>query len=56
MYEYIHINISVCVCVFIYIYILTNLLSTSIYGDKENEKKTPEFRDNNISNHLGFGR
>ena len=38
--------------IYIYIYILTNLLSTSIHGDKEKEKKTPEFRDNNISNHL----
>ena len=32
---------------YIYTYILTNLLSTSIHGDKEKEKKTlPEFRDN----------
>ena len=32
--------------IYIYIYIFTNLLSTSIHGDKEKEKKTPEFRDN----------
>ena len=37
--------------IYIYIYILTNLLSTSIHGDKEKEKETPEFRNNNISNH-----
>ena len=34
--------IYVCVCIYIYIYIyiyiLTNLLSTSIHGDKEKEK------------------
>ena len=36
----------------IYIYIFTNLLPTSIHGDKEKKKKSPpEFRDNNISNH-----
>ena len=34
---------------YIYIYIYTNLLPTSIYGDKEKEKKTPEFKDKNIS-------
>ena len=34
-----------------YIYIFTNLLSTSIHGDKEKEKITPEFKDNNISDH-----
>ena len=32
--------------IYIYIYILTNLLSTSIHGGKEKEKKRPEFRDN----------
>ena len=40
--KYIHIYIYI----YMYIYILTNLLSTS----KEKEKKSPEFRDNNISN------
>ena len=28
-----------------------NLLSNSIHGYKEKEKKTPEFRDNNIPNY-----
>ena len=38
--------------IYIYIYILlTDLLSTSIPGDKKKEKNPPEFRDNNISNH-----
>ena len=35
--------------IYIYIYIyslLTNWLSTSIHGDKEKEKKPPEYRDN----------
>ena len=32
--------------IYIYICILTNLQYTSIHGDKEKEKKTPEFRDN----------
>ena len=35
--------------IYIYIYIFTNLLSTSIHGFQEKENKTPEFRDNNIS-------
>ena len=42
--------------IYIYIYIFTNLLSTSIHGYQEKEKKTPEFRDNNIPNHCLGGK
>ena len=41
---------------YIYIYIFTNLLPNSIYGDKEKEKKMPEFRDNNISRITARGK
>ena len=32
-----------------YIYIFTNLLTKSTYGERQKEKKTPEFEDKNIS-------
>ena len=38
--------------VYIYIYILTNLLSTSIHGDIEKEKKNAKIQIYKISNHL----
>ena len=43
---------NIRVYIYIYIYIFTNLLSTSIHGCQEKEKKNPPgTRDNNISNH-----
>ena len=57
IYIYIYIYILyMCVCVCVCVCVFTNLLSNSIHGYQEKEKKTPEFRDNNILDHcLVFG-